>query len=175
MKIYAAAVIILLILIGCDGNTEKKNVSETQVATPAATMISYKPLNISEEGVADFTLMTMNEGLGTAINYQSRAGVMNVFEQVVDDITLTGYVIIEKAYSFGDKYVLIVSTGEGGQSCAATTYAFTFDTNTESVTGKTIVDGCSEIVEALAEGNKLTVKKDGKASIIYNGEVKTKN
>ncbi len=175
MKFYAIGIIAVLILVGCSGNSEKNKVSETQEVVPSAPTISYKPLNISEEGVADFTLMTMKEGLGTAINYQARAGVMNVFEQVVDDITLTGYVVIQKAYSFGDKYVLIVSTGEGGQSCAATTYAFTFDTKTESVTGKSIIDGCSEIVEALAEGNKLTVKKDGKVSIIYNGEVKTKN
>ncbi|WP_255263391.1 hypothetical protein [Pseudomonas aegrilactucae] len=93
-------------------------------------------------------------------------------EFVVDDVDLTTYVGVEKAYAFGGKYLLVVSTGESGMSCPATTYAFTYDSASESVTGKTEIDGCSENVEALAEGNKLTVKKEGKASVFYNGDVK---
>jgi len=33
------------------------------------------------------------------------------------------------------------------------------------------VDGCSELVEAMAEGNKLTVKKEGAGTVVYNGVV----
>lgn len=97
---------------------------------------------------------------------------MNVMESVVEDLDATGYVAVEKAYAFGDKYLVVVSTGEFGMSCPATTYAFTFDTAGEYVSGKAEIDGCSENVEVLTEGNKLTIKKEGKPSIFYNGIVK---
>lgn len=54
---------------------------------------------------------------------------MNILEHVVEYPDGTGYVNVEKAYSFGSKYLLIVSTGENGNSCPATTYAIAFDSN----------------------------------------------
>lgn len=147
------------------------NFSIAEEAPPAPT-ISYEPLIVSENDVGNiFNIQTRDMG-GSAINYQSRAGVVNIMEQVVDDIDATGYVAIEKVYKFYDKYQFIVSTGEYGMSCPATTYAFTFDTKSESVTGKTQIDGCSESVDSFADGNKLMVKKDGKPSTFYNGETK---
>ncbi|HQW54331.1 MAG TPA: hypothetical protein PLU69_10345, partial [Acinetobacter sp.] len=88
------------------------------------------------------------------------------------DVDALGYVEVQRAYQFGDKYVLVVSTGENGTSCPATTYAFVYDTKGESVTSQTNIDGCSEIVESFAEGNKLTIKKEGEPTVIYNGEIK---
>lgn len=145
---------------------------------PAAPSISYEPIYVSDEGVGYDNIFTLEDrgsedSTSKAIMYQSKVGSINVMEQVVDDVdNLFGYLIIERAYKFGNKYVLVISTGENGNSCPATTYAFTYDTKEESVTGKTEIDGCSEIIESFAEGNKLTIKKDGKATIVYNGEVK---
>lgn len=138
---------------------------------PAAPPMAYQALPVTEEGVGNVFSFANSDMGGKEINYVSRAGVVNVMEFVVDDVSLTGYVQVERAYSFGGKYLLVVSTGESGNSCPATTYAFTYDSASESVTGKTEIDGCSETVQALAEGNKLTVKKDGKASVFYNGNV----
>lgn len=138
---------------------------------PTAPSVTYEPLSVTTDRIGGvFTLETRELG-GSAINYQSRAGVVNVMESVVEDPDATGYVNVEKAYRFGDKYLLIVSTGEYGMSCPATTYAFTYDTSGEYVSGKSLIDGCSENVEALSDGNKLTVKKDGNPSVFYNGEV----
>ena len=138
----------------------------------AAPSVQYKPLTVTNEGIGDVFHFATREMGGSAINYIARIGVMNVMEQVVPDVDATGYVSVVKAYAFGDKYLLVVSTGELGMSCAANTYAFTFDTAGEYVSGKKDIDGCSEEVEVLAEGNKLIVKKDGEASIFYNGIVK---
>lgn len=171
LKKYLLSAALGLALIGCSGSTAKDNNISTQASTPVVPTISYQSLVVSGEGVGPFSLAPFQEGIGSAINYQSRMGVINVFEQVVQDPTTTGYVTVEKAYSFGDKYVLIVSTGESGLSCSATTYAFIFDTKTESVTGKTTIDGCSETVDSLADGNKLTIKKEGAPMIIYNAEI----
>lgn len=97
---------------------------------------------------------------------------MNLLESVVEDPEATGYVTIEKAYAFGtNKFVLIVSTGESGNSCPATTYVLSFDNQSEHVDGKASIDGCSEVVEAFAEGNKLSIKKEGAATIVFNGKV----
>jgi len=138
---------------------------------PAAPSVAYQAVLVGDEGAGPFSISYME--LGTALNYQSRAGVMNVMEYVVEDPEATGYVAIEKAYSFGpSKYVLIVSTGESGNSCPATTYAVSFDTASESVDGKTSIDGCSETVEAMSEGNKLTIKKEGETTVVFNGIVK---
>ena len=149
--------------------------SPQKETVPAAPTVSYEALYVSDEGVGYdqvFALESRGEDtMGQAINYQSKAGRVNVMEQVVEDVELTGYVRIDHAYKFADQYVLIVSTGEHGNSCPATTYAFSYDTKGESVTGKTEIDGCSENVQAFAEENKLTVKKDGKTTTIYNGKV----
>lgn len=138
----------------------------------SAPSVAYEAVLVSDSDVGNAFTLAPREMGGSAINYQSRAGLVNVMEQVVEDPDLTTYVAVEKAYKFGDKYVLIVSTGENGASCPATTYAFTYDTKVENVSGKASIDGCSEIVDSMAEGNKLTVKKDGKASVFYNGDVK---
>ncbi len=97
---------------------------------------------------------------------------MNLLESVVEYADSTGYVTIEKAYAFGpNKYVLIVSTGENGMSCPATTYVLSFDTQSEHVDGKASIDGCSEEVESFAEGNKLSIKKEGETTVVFNGKV----
>jgi hypothetical protein len=109
---------------------------------------------------------------GIAITYLSRAGVMNLLESVIEYPEATGYVKIEKAYAFGpDRFVLIVSTGEFGRSCPAATYVLSFDTQSEHVDGSASIDGCSEIVEAFAEGNKLSIKKEGETTVVFNGKV----
>ncbi|WP_367863067.1 hypothetical protein [Pseudomonas guariconensis] len=137
---------------------------------PAAPTMAYETLLVSGDSAGPFSIQRME--LGTALMYPSRAGVVNVMESVVEDVEATGYVTIEKAYSFGpSKYVVVVSTGEGGNACPASTYVFSFDAKGEYVDGKQEVDGCSEVVESLAEGNKLTIKKDGVATVVYNGVV----
>lgn len=144
--------------------------TKPELLAPAAPSIAYEALLISDDAAGPFSIAYMD--LGTALNYQSRAGVVNLMESVVQDPELTGYVKIEKVYAFGpDKFVLIVSTGESGNSCPATTYAFSYDTKSEIVDGKASIDGCSETVEAFAEGNKLSIKKEGAATVVYNGKV----
>lgn len=134
---------------------------------PPAPSITYQPILVSGSEIGPFSIS------GHDINYQSRAGVMNIMEQVIDEPEYATYVAIEKAYAFGpNKFVLIISTGEGGNSCPATTYAVSFDTKTESVDGKSSIDGCSETVDSLADGNKLIIKKDGASTEVYNGLVK---
>lgn len=137
---------------------------------PVAPSVAYEAVLISDGAAGPFTTEYMD--LGTALNYQSRAGSLNIMESVVEDPESTGYVKIEKAYSFGPhKYVLVVSTGESGMSCPASTYVLSFDTKGEYVDGKASVDGCSEMVEAFADGNKLNIKKEGETTIVYNGTV----
>jgi hypothetical protein len=161
------------VIAGCGNSQDKSDkslVGADSAPLPAPT-ISYEQLLSSGDSVGDVFVVQSLE-IGNAINYQSRAGVLNILESVVEYPDATGYVNIEKAYKFGDKYLLIISTGENGASCAATTYAFSFDVRSESVTGKAKIDGCSENVESLSDGNKLIVKKEGVSSVYYNGEVK---
>ncbi|WP_081730588.1 hypothetical protein [Zestomonas thermotolerans] len=139
-------------------------------AAPAAPSVAYEAVLISDDSAGPFTTAYMD--LGTALNYQSRAGVANLMEQVVEDPEATGYVKIEKVYAFGPgRYVLIVSTGESGNSCPAMTYVFSYDTAGEVVDSKALIDGCSETVEAFAEGNKLSIKKEGATTVVFNGKV----
>jgi hypothetical protein len=56
-------------------------------------------------------------------------------------------------------------------SCPATTYVLSFDTQSEYVDGNASIDGCSEIVEAFADGNKLSIKKEGETTVVFNGKV----
>ncbi|MDY0206055.1 MAG: hypothetical protein RBR82_05445 [Pseudomonas sp.] len=136
---------------------------------PAAPAVAYEAIMVSGYEAGPFTVE--HAEMGNTLNYQSRAGVMDLLEYVAPDAS-SSYVVIEKAYSFGpNKYVLIISTGERGRSCAATTYAFSFDTKSESVDGVAEIDGCSEIVEAFADGNKLSIKKENEITIVYNGLV----
>lgn len=154
--------------------SSKPDTSENVIQPPvAAPSMSYEPLIVSNNGDAigdTFTVSPLESG--SAINYLSRAGITNVLESVVEDPEGTGYVTIEKAYKFGEKYILIISTGQNGNSCPATTYVFAYDTKTESVTGKKEIDGCSENIESFSDGNKLVVKKEGKTSTFYNGDIK---
>ncbi len=143
---------------------------------PSAPSMSYKPIYVSDDGIGYDNIFTIEDRgedfTGKAIVYQSKAGAINIMEQVAEDVDALGYVEVQRAYQFGDKYVLVVSTGENGTSCPATTYAFVYETKGESVTSQTNIDGCSEIVESFAEGNKLTIKKEGEPTVIYNGEIK---
>ncbi len=141
-----------------------------ELLQPAAPSVAYESVLVSGEEAGPFTVTAMDSG--NAITYQSRAGVMNLLESVVEYADSTGYVTIEKAYAFGpNKYVLIVSTGENGMSCPATTYVLSFDTQSEHVDGKASIDGCSEEVESFAEGNKLSIKKEGETTVVFNGKV----
>ncbi|MES2918515.1 MAG: hypothetical protein V4729_07840 [Pseudomonadota bacterium] len=173
MMIKILLLSLVTVIAGCSKAPEAPAEPQEQVAPPppSAPTMSYEQLIITDDAVGDvFEVATLE--FGNAINYQSRAGVTNVLASVVQSPDATGYVKIEKAYRFGETYLLLVSTGENGNSCPATTYAFAFDTKTESVTGKKEIDGCSENIESLSDGNKLIVKKDGIASTFYNGEVK---
>jgi len=144
--------------------------SKPELLQPAAPSVAYESVLVSGEEAGPFTVTSMDSG--NAITYQSRAGVMNLLESVVEYADSTGYVTIEKAYAFGpNKYVLIVSTGENGMSCPATTYVLSFDTQSEYVDGKASIDGCSEEVESFAEGNKLSIKKEGETTVVFNGKV----
>lgn len=144
--------------------------SRPESSLSSAPSVAYEPLLISDSEAGPFSVQHMESG--TALTYSSRAGVMNLLESVVEYPDATGYVVIEKAYSFGtNQYVLIISTGEGGRACPASTYVLSFDTKSEYVDGKASIDGCSEIVEAFADGNKLSVKKDGATTTVFNGKV----
>ena len=157
---------------GLDENAPKEE-NQKNIA-PIAVAPEYKELNVTESSVGSiFQLRQLNETIGTAINHSSRKGVVNLMESVVDDVSLTGYVSVEKAYQFGEKYIIIVSTGEQGQSCAATTYAFTYDLTQEYVSGKKAIEGCSESIITFSEGNKLIVKKEKGQSAFYDGQVKS--
>lgn len=134
--------------------------------------LEYEPLRVSDTSIGGiFSLNYDREPGGMAINYRSRRGTINLMESVVDDVNLTGYVAVEKAFKFDTRYLLIVSTGEQGLSCPATTYAFTFDPASERVSGKMQIDGCSESVIARADGNRLAVKKEGAQSVFLDGKV----
>ena len=140
-------------------------------AAPAAPTVAYEALIVSGDEAGPFSVQ--HTEMGTALTYLSRAGVMNLMESIVEYPDATGYVTIEKAYAFGpSKYVLVISTGENGRSCPATTYALSFDIKGEYVNGSTEIDGCSELVEAFADDNKLSIKKEGETTVIYNAEVK---
>tara|TARA_B100000965_G_scaffold149937_2_gene124699 strand:+ start:12911 stop:13531 length:621 start_codon:yes stop_codon:yes gene_type:complete len=143
----------------------------TQVPThPAAPSVAYEPVLVSGSDAGPFSVSYTE--LGTAITYLSRAGVMNLLESVVEYPEATGYVTIKNAYAFGpDRFVLIVSTGEYGRSCPAATYVLSFDTQSEYVDGRASIEGCSEIVEAFADGNKLSIKKEGETTVVFNGKV----
>lgn len=190
---FINTIILSLMLTACDkpqtaeqqSKQEIKPAAQVQVASevkpkeekiaPAAPSMSYEALYVSDSGVGYdnvFLLQDIPDSMSKALIYQTKAGPHNIMEDVVEDPEALGYLKLERAYKFGNKYVLVVSTGENGNSCPATTYAFTYDSKIESVTSKTTVEGCSVIVEALADGNKLTVKKEDKPTIIYNGEVK---
>lgn len=153
----------------------KEKTEPTPPTEPAAPSMSYEVLPVTDTGVGYDDIFTLPEsGEGKGIYYQGRAGLDNILEQIFEDteyIEGIGYLKVEHAYKFGDAYVLIFSTGESGNSCPATTRVFSYDIKSESVTGKTDIDGCSETVQALAEGNKLIVKKDGETTTIYNGKV----
>lgn len=137
----------------------------------SAPQIQYESVPVTDYSAGDvFSVDVSRDPIW--LTYIGRIGAFNVLENVLTYPDMPGYIKIERAYKFGKQYLLVISTGENGASCPATTYAFTFDTVDESVSGKQEIDGCSEDVEALAEGNKLTVKKDGKASVFYNGIVK---
>lgn len=140
---------------------------------PEAPKVKYESLTISETeiGNGDFHLSNPAEYNGYAIFYLTPAGMDNILEQVLEDHTLASYVLVEKAYKFDDKYVLVVSTGENGNSCPATTYVIGYDTKSNSVSGFKQFESCSENVEALAEGNKLIVKKENESLTFYNALV----
>lgn len=159
----------VLLLAGCDKESIQKDAAPNE--TPAAPSIAYEPLLILNDEVGPFSLIRLDTV--KILAYQARSGTMNLLDGVLKYPESPDYVTIERAYSFGSsRYVLIVSTGEFGLSCPAATYVLSFDTKQEYVDGHSEIEGCSQIVESLSEENKLTIKKDGKATIVYNGIVK---
>lgn len=156
LKVSILLPFIALIIVGCE----------------KAPSIEYKQLIIHNESSVDNVFNKRSLKNGSSIDYQTKAGIINILEYVLEYPELSGYVKIEKAYGFGDKYILIVSTGQNGNSCPATTYAIGIDSKSESVTGKSDIEGCSENIESLSDGNKLTVKKEGAVSTFINGEIK---
>ena len=104
---------------------ERKSVVQVQVASevepkqeeiaPAAPSISYEALYISDSAVGYdnlFSLQDIPDSMSKALIYQSKAGPHNIMEEVVQDTEALGYLKLERAYKFGNKYVLVVSTGE---------------------------------------------------------------
>ncbi|MBD9415242.1 hypothetical protein IB234_11825 [Pseudomonas sp. PDM16] len=168
-KLLSITACILILLAGC--NQENTPKEPGKIEAPAAPMTSYVPIFVSGNEAGPFSIIRLDTT--NLLGYQARSGTMNLMEAVTDHPDLMGYIVINKVYSFGpDRYVLIVSTGENGRSCPATTYAISFDTKNEYVDGATGIDGCAEALDSLAEGNKLTIKKDGAATVIYNGVIK---
>lgn len=169
MKNKIFSLLIIAALAGCNKNTDDTNKIKTQTSTlPAAPSVAYEQLIVTDNIIAN--VFTISED-SRSINYQSRAGAINVLEKVLEDVDLAGYIKVEKAYKFAEKYIIIFSTGEKGASCPATTYAFAFDTKTESVIGKKELDGCSENIESFSEGNKLIIKKEGSSSTFFNASI----
>lgn len=149
---------------------EPKKVVEV---APEVSKVKYENLRISDSeiGNGDFHLSNPAEYEGHAIFYLTPAGMDNILEQVVEEPEYLGYLAVEKAYKFDDKYVLVVSTGESGNSCPATTYVIGYDTKSHSVSGSKKLESCSENIEAMSEGNKLTVKKENESLVFYNAVV----
>ena len=141
--------------------------------TPEAPKVKYESLTVSETeiGNGDFHINRMADSMGTSIDFLTPAGMDNILEQVVEEPEYLGYVKVEKAYKFSDQYLLVVSTGESGNSCPATTYVIGYDTKSHSVSGSKKLESCSENIEAMSEGNKLTVKKENESSVFYNAVV----
>jgi hypothetical protein len=131
---------------------------------------AYEEADINEDNI-DGMFYTRAVAAGTTLTYQSRAGVVDLLESVVQYPDAVGYLALESGYRFGDRYVLVVSTGENGASCPATTYAIGFDIEQERVTGSTVIDGCDESVETAVAGNQLSVRKEGEAHVFHNGIV----
>ncbi|MFC4621049.1 zinc ribbon domain-containing protein [Comamonas nitrativorans] len=130
-----------------------------------ASIQKYEPLFLSENETGQlFQISSYPKN----IIYKNT----NLLDYLFEDTDMIGYLGFEKIYQFGKNYIFIISTGENGKICPATTYAFQVDTAADSISDKHKIDGCSENVETFSEGNKLMVKKEGDASIFYNGEVR---
>lgn len=135
--------------------------------TPSAALASdgkYEPLYISENHIGDVFNISRYEKYMIYNN-------VNLLDYLFEDTDYIGYLEFEKAYQFKDNYVFIISTGENGSSCPATTYAFQLNTEASKISDKHEIEGCSEHVETYSENNALTVKKEGRPSIFYNGIV----
>ncbi|MDY6468668.1 DUF2939 domain-containing protein [Acinetobacter faecalis] len=167
-------------------NKEKSNLSEPQQVKniektkeviktePEAPKVKYKSLIITdtEIGNGDFHLSDPATYNGHAIFYLTPAGMDNILEQAIEYPDALGYLQVEKAYKFNNNYVLVISTGENGLSCPATTYVIGYDSTSHSVTGSKKMDSCTEdSIETLTDGNKLTVKKDDEVLTFYNANV----
>lgn len=132
--------------------------------------LAYQQADINEDNI-DGLFHTRAVASGTTLTYQSRAGVVDLLEEVVQYPDAVGYLALESGYRFGDRYVLVVSTGENGMSCPATTYAIGFDLLEERVTGARVIDGCDETVATAVDGNQLNVSKEGEAQVFVDGIV----
>lgn len=134
-------------------------------ATPpaGAAVTPYVPLEVSADGIGGLLQLRHRGELGgVAIERATARGAINLMESVVPDVGLTGYVHVNAAYRYGDSLVLlVVSTGEYGQSCPATTYAFSYDLREERVASTAVVDGCSEAVAVQTDAQRLIVRKEG--------------
>lgn len=141
---------------------------------PEAPKVKYENLRISDSeiGNGDFHLSNPAEYEGHAIFYLTPAGMDNILEQVVEDTEYLGYLKVEKAYKFSDQYMLIISTGESGNSCPATTYVIGYDTKSNSVSGFKKFESCTEdVLEFMSEDNKLVIKKENESFTFYNASV----
>lgn len=187
MKKYLLPLFVGALLVGCGSKEETQAdvllaegvdagplLSEDDLpveTAPEAPRVSYKPVMVEDDSIDDGVFKKQYLESGSVLSYQSRAGVLFIMEDVVEYPDMLGYLSLEKAWRFDDRYVLVVSTGENGNSCPATTYAIAFDTREERVTGSVLIDGCDENIEALSEGNKLTIRKEGESHVFYNGIV----
>jgi len=164
-------------LTGCNSADEAPTkvqtadeIVSTSATPPPAPTVSYEALMVSSDTVGPFTVT--HDDLEIKLSYYSRAGVQNLMESVTQDYEYLGYLALESAYQFGpNQFVLIVSTGQSGRSCPATTYAIAFDARGENVSGSTKIEGCSEIVQVFADGNEMKIKKEAGTTVIYNAHI----
>lgn len=168
MRVGVAVFVLFFILSGCDLSSDQ---SKQEVISVEGPFVEYEPIIISGGEAGPFKIETGVDH-ENMLSYQSRYGITDIMSSVTEAGGWLGYLIFEAAYSFGpNRYVLIVSTGEGGRACPASTYVIVYDTKAESVIGSVQVEGCSEIVQAFAQGNKLMVKKEYGVVAVINGEI----
>lgn len=140
---------------------------------PQGGSAQYVSLAVSDDSIGGvLQLRRRGESGSVAIEHATGRGTVNLLEAVVQDVDLTGYVQVNAAYRYGDRLVvLVLSTGEYGLACPATTYAVSYDLLAGRVTGATSVDGCSEDVAVQAEAQRLTVRKEGAPTVVQEGRV----
>lgn len=122
----------------------------------------YEKISFDDKGTSD-GFFSFDDN---AVAYIAPHGYQNVLEFVLNDVEAAGYVNVEAIYRYAERYVLVVSTGENGMSCPATTYLFTLNTRSNDVDQKAEVAGCSEDVVVQANDTTLVAQKESEAKTV---------